>query len=360
MTLLARHLNYYFWRYFSLAIGAFSSIYLLIEFFERIDNLLEHQASWALGAAYFLSKIPLILGQLTPLAVLLATFMTLGTLARQEELTAMRACGISLSRISWPLLQQGLLITGILLILGETLLPATVRFHENIWQRATAEGTAAAGLQLENTWLRHGNSMVYIRLAEPQKKRLHGISIFQLNENMALKKRLEARRAVWQHDHWQLQQVVSFHFTATGKLESQQSLPAQPWQLNKKPADFQQVETSAEHNSAHELYKRSRRLAREGYPTSRLRVDMHAHLARPCACLIMVLLGIPFALQSGRQSHVGLGLALTIGIGLAYFVLHTLLLSFGYSGLLPPVWAAWSSNLLFLLLAAWLLLQQRT
>jgi lipopolysaccharide export system permease protein len=70
----------------------------------------------------------------------------------------------------------------------------------------------------------------------------------------------------------------------------------------------------------------------------------------------MGFLGIPFALSKGRKSSPALGIAISIGIGAIFFILQAILLAFGYSGVLPPLVAAWSANLLFLLLGCWLFL----
>ncbi len=83
---------------------------------------------------------------------------------------------------------------------------------------------------------------------------------------------------------------------------------------------------------------------------------MHARLAAPFASLIMAFLGIPFALRKGRDSGLALGIAMSVMIGVAYFILQAISLAFGYSAALPPLLAAWSANLLFFLFGCWLFL----
>ena len=98
------------------------------------------------------------------------------------------------------------------------------------------------------------------------------------------------------------------------------------------------------------------KLEREGYDATRQRVDMHSRLAVPFTCLIMGFLGIPFALQRGRNSNIALGVGLSLGIGVIYFIIQSLVMAFGYSNAMPPLFAAWTANFIFLLLGVWLLL----
>ena len=109
MTLISRYILSTFCRIFSLALAAFIGLYLLVDFFERVDNFIEYGAAAHLYLQYFLYKIPFIAVQVTPLACLLAVFMTLGGFSRSNELTAMHGAGISLLRITLPLLGTGLL-----------------------------------------------------------------------------------------------------------------------------------------------------------------------------------------------------------------------------------------------------------
>ena len=109
MTILNRYILSIYIRIFFLASATFVGIYLLVDFFEKVDNFIEHGASASQYLLYFGNKIPLIISQVTPLAVLMAVFMTVGGLTRTNELTAMKSCGLSLLRMTWPLLLASLL-----------------------------------------------------------------------------------------------------------------------------------------------------------------------------------------------------------------------------------------------------------
>jgi lipopolysaccharide export system permease protein len=81
---------------------------------------------------------------------------------------------------------------------------------------------------------------------------------------------------------------------------------------------------------------------------------MHTKLAAPSAALVMVLLGIPFAMKNSRSGGIALGIGTSVAIGFAYFIVNAVLLSYGRSGALPSLIAAWGANLLFSAAGIWL------
>ena len=112
MKVITRYLAREFAQYFFLGLGGFSAIYLIIEFFERINVFLYNKATWPLMGAYFLNKFPSILFQVSPAAVLLASMITLGLLARHNEVMAMKSGGVSLGFLVYPILGVVILVFG--------------------------------------------------------------------------------------------------------------------------------------------------------------------------------------------------------------------------------------------------------
>src|SRR5512136_2246066 len=116
MSTLSRYTTREFIKNFFLGLGAFSTIYLIVEFFERINAFLYNHASLGMMGSYFLNKIPSILFQIAPAAILLATIITLGAMSRHNEIMALKSGGISLWRIISPIL--GVVIILYFLLLG--------------------------------------------------------------------------------------------------------------------------------------------------------------------------------------------------------------------------------------------------
>src|SRR5262249_37718485 len=111
LPVVGRHLGREFLSAFGLTLGAFIGIYLVADFFDRLDGFLKHGAPAGAIVRLFLFKLPLIVTQVTPVAVLAAGLVGLGLLARQNEFVALRACGVSIWQTATPLLTVAALIS---------------------------------------------------------------------------------------------------------------------------------------------------------------------------------------------------------------------------------------------------------
>ena len=359
MNILNRYITTAFARIFFISLSAFTGIYLLVDFFEKVDNFMEHQARASQYLLYFIIKIPLIVSQVIPLAVLMGVFMTLGGLSRTNELTAMRSGGISLWRVTMPLLVISFMASAGVLAANEYLIPLCATKTNNILE-VEVKGKPPLALKRDRLWLREGDKILNIRLALPEQQALQGVAIFQMGEAFSLLERIDAPQATFSEGKWSLKHSVVRRFDPqSAELAGIERMQEKPIELEKTPADFRAPEQSNEGMGFRELQSLSRKLQAEGYDATRHRVDMHARLATPFACLIMAFIGIPFALKKGRGANLSVGVAISVGIGISYYILHAILLAFGYSGVLPPLVAAWSANLLFGLLGVWMLLSVR-
>ena len=103
MSIISRYIVSSYLRIIVLCTGSFTTIYLVIDFLEKIGRFTRAQGKLQHILLFFLYKAPEIVNQVTPLAVLMATLLTLGMLSLNSELTAMRGCGLSLARITAPI-----------------------------------------------------------------------------------------------------------------------------------------------------------------------------------------------------------------------------------------------------------------
>ena len=101
------------------------------------------------------------------------------------------------------------------------------------------------------------------------------------------------------------------------------------------------------------LWRYCESLSNGGYDTTRYRTQLHAKISLPFSALVMTFIGIPFSLKSSRSSGPGVGIVISIGIGLSYFITNAFLLSVGQAGAIPPMAAAWAANLMFAATGLW-------
>jgi len=245
------------------------------------------------------------------------------------------------------------------LLVNELLTPLSTRQLTRLLEYQL-KGRPEPSLNSDRIWYRDGNRIINVALALPEQKRLQGVSIFELDEDFQLHRRLQIPELRFRNGFWLAPRVKRRSFDRNfGDLNSTTMLIDQKIEIGRDPQDF--VHAAEQHGmkSAWELWRSSRKLEAEGFDTTRLKVDLQTRLAAPAACLIMAFLGVPFSLRRGRGSSVALGIGLSLGIGVCYFLLLSLALAFGYSGALPPLASGWGANLIFLMLGVYLLLRTR-
>lgn len=356
MKILTRYLLRYFTRMLSLCSAAFIGIYLLIDFFEKVDDFIDYKASLWDYLTYLFNSVPFIFSQVLPLAILTAVVLTLGGLGRTNEVTAMRACGVSLWKIVQPLMALALILSFALLLLNEYVVPWNTK-QLNALLEIKLKGKKQLQLSRQEIWYRQDDRIISIAQAVPQEDHLEGVTIFTFNAEQKLVKREDIGAADFTNGNWVAQSLTTRFFSPkSGDLEQTAKTSEQIFNIGRSPDDFTGRKELNSELGFRKLSELADKLEKEGYDATHQRVDMHNRIAAPFTCLIMGFLGVPFALQRGRDSNIALGIGLSLGIGITYFIIQSLVTAFGYSNALPPIFSAWTANAIFLMLGVWLLL----
>jgi len=345
LTTISKYLSREFFRVFSLSIGAFLGLYLIVDLFERMGMLMKYQASFSHALLYFLYKIPLILFQVIPVAVLLGTLLTLGILCRNNEITALKAGGVSLSRIVLPFFIIGTLVSGFSFFLNEFVVPYTNRKLKITEEIKIKRRKALATFKQNKICLRSNDAIYNIDFFLPKNNLLQGISILRFDGDFRLIQRIDAKRAQWKEGGWNFEQGTIRDFS--GSVIRMENFSEREIPFYQTPKDFKLVQRKAEEMSYGELRKYLRKLKEEGFDTDPYLVDLQAKISFPLINLIVVLIGIPFALRTGRRAGFALSFGLCILIGFSYWIIFAFSLSLGHSGTLHPLIAAWMADILF-------------
>lgn len=359
MSIISRYILKEYLKFFSVTLAVLSLVYLTIEFLEKIRKFSERDADFLLVVQYFLYKLPRILFDISPLAVLIATFLTLGMLSRNNEIIAFKSSGVSLLKLTAPLLLFGAFFSGVLFFLNGTLIPSAYK-QAKVIQEVRIEKKNVDGKLVQNKfWLRLDSRTLFnIELAEPNRRKMHGIKIYYLGNDFSLPETIEAKALTYRDGSWVLSEGIRRRFQPDGTVQikrfDEEIIP-----INKRPEDFKQVVAQPEEMTYQHLEAYIDQLSQDGFDATRYRVDLLGRQAFPFINFMMVLVGIPFALHDRRSTGVARGGAISLFLGLFYYLVFSVTISLGHVNALSPWLSAWGANLLFLGIGTYLFLNIR-
>lgn len=353
MNILNRYIAVIWLRLLALCLLSFVSIYLVLDMMDKVPRFLKAGGSIGNILYFFVCKLPEMVGQTASFSILMTTLLTLGLLSRNSEIIAMRSCGVSLLRIALPMLVLGLTASGLLLLNAEYIVPASYAQMDYIERVDIKKQNINTFFKQNNIWFRSDTMILQAQLFEPGTKTLKGLVVWTLDPSMTPLSRIDAAAATFRDGHWVLLNAHIKDFRKGGGY-TPQTIPSMELALNLKVDDLRVLDNNADNLSFNKLREYADNLQHGGYPANRYLTMMHSKLASPLAAFVMVILGVPFALRSSRSGGMAVGIAVSIAIGFAYFVVNAVLLSYGRSGTLPPWIAAWGANVLFILGGIWL------
>lgn len=343
---ISRYLLREFGRSFALCLGAFVGLYLCVDFFERFPGFLSHGAPTRLIVLYFALKVPLIVTQMTPVAVLASMLLSLGGLARRSELMAMRSCGVSIWQIGGPLVGACLTIAFASIAWSEYVVPAA-SMHAHYVDRVQIKNKGFRGHFNEaEIWYHGEGNFTNIDRFDANRNEIYGLRRYEFDGDFQLRRMVEARMAHWNGSGWDPSDVREMRFGEDGSLETS-PLPASALQLVETPEDFTAVHREPEDLSYQSLSSEIDDLRRKGIDTTDARVDLWLKLAVPFISVVMAMIAIPLASRHSRGSGVAASVGAALVVGFSYWVVLALTTSLGKGGVLPPLLAAWTANLIF-------------
>ena len=352
MKIISRHLLREFLKILLLVVVVFIMIFFVVDFLERIDNFFEAGVSLPRVGYFFLMLLPSVVFHLMPVAVLVSILISMGLLARNSEVVAFKAGGISLYRLCRPIVIASAIIGILLFFLSDMVIPYTSARVNHIWDIEVERQGRESHLR-NNIWLKAPGMIYHYRVYDERLQTLQGISVFYLNEDFGIKRRLEAETARRVNGHWEMYHGLLKEYLPNGRLQVNH-FNRIIFQLPEMPKEFSQVDRATEEMSSRELAEWIKRIEAEGYDPLRYQVDFQLKFSFPFIAVIMALLGLPIAFWKEKGGGIALGIGVGIGLSFVYLVFLGLSRSLGYSGLLPPVISAWLPNAVFSLLGMYL------
>ena len=350
LKILERYILGYVLRSVLLALGVFTALFLVIEFLDRVDNLMQSDASFWTMLQYFLFKIPQIVSLMLPVAVLVATIMTFGVLSKNSEITAMRSAGLQILWIARPLFCLAFGLSLFALILDESVVPYCTRRVKEIYNIDIRQKDKTGTYSQEDFWWRAGSDFYSVDIFDSRTDSFHRFSKFELDPEFKIAQRTDAGSVQWIDEllGWNMKDVLESKIdydTPSGKaLVQQNKLVSLPLPIGDKPEEFYEAKTDPQTMSYRELSRFIKQQKRNGIKVSGYAADLYAKLAFPFSILVVAFAALPFALRPARSGSMAVAIISSFVLGFAYYTVHSMSISLGRAEIWPPFFAAWMAN----------------
>jgi LPS export ABC transporter permease LptG/LPS export ABC transporter permease LptF len=356
---------------FFLSIFSALGVFYISTFIDLADKLFRGSATTTLLLRYFYYMTPQYLYYIIPIAVLVATLVTIGVMTKNSELIVMKACGISLYRAAAPLMLFAVAASAGLFGLQELVLARANDTAERI--NGVIRSYPSTEPSLINRWMASETGDIYhFDLYDPARDRFASFARYHVDQQawrlseVLFANAISAPLPVAREDfrQWTAERGWLRTMTTARPKDVERTTVSyapfvtQPVTLE-APAYFKAEQAEPEKMNYRQLRAYIQQLRASGYNTVSAMVQLQRKVAFPFATVIMTLLAIPFAVTTGRRGAmygIGIGIALSI----AYWVLLNVFSAVGEGGMMTPMLAAWAPNMLFGAAALYMILTVRT
>lgn len=329
-------------------------------FFELLSDILRNNIPMSRVATYHLFLTPKLIYDYTPISAMVAVLITFAVLSKQNEVTAFKACGVSLYRLALPVLLMSLALSGALFAFDYYVVPDANLVQDGI--RNEIKGRAVRTfLRPDRQWIYgKGSRIFHYKYFDPAEQVMAGVHIYELDPKVfRLRRHIYAERAQWQPG------IGTWIFQNGWSRSVDNVRDYQTWQvttfpeLNETPEHFLPEEKQYKQLNFHQLADYISELGQSGFDTIRLKVQYHRKFSVPFFPFILAIIAVPFAFWVGnRGAMAAIGASFVIAI--AYLAVNQLFEQVGNLNQLPPGVAAWSPNVVFLLAGLYAMTRMRS
>lgn len=335
-----------------LVLGSTALLYVVADLSDNLETMTKNRISVEVIVRYYANLVPQVFLDVTPFAMMIAVLILLTMLERHQELTAVKAAGISLYRLMVPILLVASVAAVGLWFLGEVVVPDANREAQRLLDQIEGRDTARSYVASGRQWmLSRDDETLYnfLRYDEPSRT-LVRFTMFRLDDDMNLRFHLSTRRARYLDGVWIADSGWFRQFYSDGTDEFRRITSPMALDIEEGPSYFSQEYRRPSEMSVGELRAYIEELADSGYRPVNLIVRWHQKFTYPLSTFVMVLLALPYALsRGGRRVTTMQGIAVALTLGIVYSMLIALFGKLGEVEILPPVLGAWSPILLAVL-----------
>jgi lipopolysaccharide export system permease protein len=293
-----------------------------------------------------LYKLPSLLILTFPVSTLFGTAMALGRLSKDNELTALRTSGVSLLRISVPILLVGLLVSLVSFATNEKIVPYANHVSSNIIRQIIYKQPLPD--VKENVFFKDArNRYYYAKRVNMKSRQMEGIMVYELTDER-FPQVILAQTASFSGRLWTLNLGVIHKYDAKGYLKYEADFATMKLNVSDDVLSFTDQKGYTDMDRK-ELTDQIRVMEKGGQNAAALLTELYMRFSVPLTCFVFALVGIPFSLSSPRSGQTW-GVIMTIVFMFTFYVFASISRSLGRGGVIDPALAAFGPPGAFMLI----------
>ncbi|MFW0883915.1 LptF/LptG family permease [Candidatus Acidulodesulfobacterium sp. H_13] len=364
IKILQRYLLSEFLKHFIIAIISLAAFYVIVDFISNIGTFTEHAPELRYVILYFIYKLPEITYRMLPLAVLLATLLSISFFNKNNEITAVKSSGLSMFRFFLPLIVLGAVISVFAFLLSNFIVVRSNILRSVVMQRyinknKTYNIGSVYQYRTKNIFIHYKHSIITAKTMEPTSKTIKGVNIYIFNDKFILNKRYIAKVGYFSKKGLELTGVreVRFNFTNKNKaVFSEKSIKSVEIPIYLNLNFFRSYKLKPEFLSIINLSRMIAVAKKSGSGLNYILTDYYSKLSYPVVNLILILIGISIGLILGSKGNSPISVGISLAFAFAWWIINSIALSLGESAQLNPLLAAFMANIIFLSFAVYLMM----
>jgi len=350
--------------YLTVILAAFVSMILVFNFFELTGDMIKNNIALRTMGKYLFFLTPELIYETMPICVLVAVLVNFGVLSKQNEVTAFKACGVSLYRMALPVVVASTLLSGGLFAFNYYYVPGA-NLKQDKLRDVIKNRPVQTYYRPDRKWIMgRGFHIYYYRLFDPVEKTMVDASVYELQPNtFRLVRQIRAQRARWNAPAgtWTYENGWRSDFSSETHPARTDFQAATFPELTEPPDYFlKEYQRDTQMNFLQlQAYIGDLRQSGYGYDTVSLDVKLYRKFSVPLFALIMAMIAIPFGFLVGNRGAMT-GIGVSIAFALSYWGISSLFEKIGEVNQLPPAMAAWAPDVVFAMVGIYFLLRMRS
>jgi LPS export ABC transporter permease LptG/LPS export ABC transporter permease LptF len=356
-----------FFFYFVLLLVSFVLMYQFYLFFTLLSDMIKNNIPMSHMLSYHFFLTPRLVYQFAPVAVLAAVLVVFGVMAKNNEVTAFKACGVSVYRLAAPVLIGGLFLSGSLFAFDYYWLAPADRRQAQLYNEIKNRAPQTY-LRTDHKWVYGMHDRVYYyKYFLPSENAMTGVNVYEIDSaHFRLIRHISAEKARWEPNlnKWVFENGWSRDFKGerVGAFDNFPGGTRTFDELEEKPDYFIKEKTQPLQMNFYELRAEIADLKQSGFDfdtTVALQVQLQKKFSAPLFALILAVVSVPFAFKGGNRGAMA-GVGISFLIFMAYYCADRLFEEVGNLNQLSPAVAAWSPDVIFMLVGLYFMARIRT